>query len=201
MRDVITKYRHLSLAGRNLRISPAYDIMVLSANQYIQFDSVQWIMHIDLLHKSHNAPVPNPTVHHFMTVMCMCASSSSIIIIYIIIIIMIIMTIIYTWQKSKVHITRFLCGGSSCLLHPLYRVLMDKTCMVLLQYKDNLSMYRDSQFKVKTIRLSYYYDGGHSYTSKIASVYILKCPRYYKYCQPFPYEGVTLPVWEFSWLS
>ena len=28
---------------------------------------------IDLLHKSHNAPIPYPIMHHFVTEMCMCA--------------------------------------------------------------------------------------------------------------------------------
>ena len=31
---------------------------------------------LDLLHKSHNAPVPNPTIHHLMTEMCKCVHMS-----------------------------------------------------------------------------------------------------------------------------
>ena len=29
-------------------------------------------VHVNLLHKSHNAPVPYPTIHHFLTEMCTC---------------------------------------------------------------------------------------------------------------------------------
>ena len=32
---------------------------------------------IDLLHKSHNAPVPYPTMHHFVTEMCTYTSSQN----------------------------------------------------------------------------------------------------------------------------
>ena len=31
--------------------------------------ALQILVHIDLIHKSHNAPVPNPTMHHFVTEM------------------------------------------------------------------------------------------------------------------------------------
>ena len=139
---------------------------------------------IDRFHKSHDASVPYPTIHHLGTEMCIFLFQCGVL-----------------WHMEQVH-----CG--ICEIGPFHEnifvalyflphhwmfhvkqrsplrcdiVLITCICMCshiyifcprgLFQYKDHFSRYKHSHYKDKTvIRLSYLYNG-NSYTDEMLYLY------------------------------
>ena len=107
---------------------------------------ISWWYPIDLFHKSHNAQVPNPIMHHFVTEIC-------------------------AWVHISVtdwHIVGYL---SDALWDLWDGSKLSQQCQGPSQYKDGLFRYGYFHYKDKAVmRLSYLYNG-NSYTIKTTCLY------------------------------
>ena len=75
--------KKLSNCDTNKQIEKFHLILQISVlltaiftTRHVRKHNITCNMVIDLLHKSHNALVPYPTMHHFMTAMCICVHIS-----------------------------------------------------------------------------------------------------------------------------